>query len=300
MKTFLESNYRYTLDRPLKRIRLHSKTFWSIKKKVIASISQHRWCLLLRQMGIAARVVNGFSGGKRNRFDDFIAIRQSNAHSWVEVFLPTQRCDENNECVIVGSWRTVDPTPSSEMGRLNPSVTRDFVDAIQLKWNQYVIRYNLNTQLTWVKGAFEWLTPAPPKATRASASNHTPSTNSQEAPSSMRFWLIPLTLLVVLIWRRLRGRREEGRQRHSSSLQRLIHHFNQSDLGLRRDETLREWVRRIESDRGSSPPLRTWLKQYETHRYNQGKVEPSELAEYALKTIQHDQQKRSENGDPED
>ena len=114
------------------------------------------------------------------------------------------------------------------------------------------------------------------------------------------FWLIPLTLIVGLIWRRLRRRQEAGRQSHSNSLQRLIDHFTQSDLGLRRDETLREWVERIESVRGCSPPLRAWLKQYETHRYNQRQVEPSELAGYALKTIQYDQRKRTEKADSED
>ena len=117
VKTFLESNYRYTLDRPAQKDPSALKDFLVDQKEGHCEYFATSMVLLLRQMGIAARIVNGFSGGKRNRFDDFIAIRQSNAHSWVEVFLPTQRCDENNECAIVGSWRTVDPTPSSEVGR---------------------------------------------------------------------------------------------------------------------------------------------------------------------------------------
>ena len=296
VKTFLESNYRYTLDRPAQKDPSALKDFLVDQKEGHCEYFATAMVLLLRQMGIAARIVNGFSGGKRNRFDDFIAIRQSNAHSWVEVFMPTKQCDGNDECAIVGNWLTIDPTPSSEMSRLGSSVTRDFVDAIQLKWNQYVIRYNLNTQLSWVKGVFEWLTPTPPKALRTSTSKQSPSTTPKEDSSSMSvFWLLILTLLGGLVGLWLRRKRRDSRLNHSNSLQLLINHFTQADLDIRPDETLREWVKRIESVRGSSPQLEAWLKEYEKYRYNRVQVEPNKLSESALKVIHDDERKRAGN-----
>lgn len=43
---------------------------------------------LMRAAGLPARVVTGYQGGERNSFDDYIVVRQSDAHAWAEVWLP--------------------------------------------------------------------------------------------------------------------------------------------------------------------------------------------------------------------
>ena len=63
--------------------------------------------VMLRTRGIAARVVNGFLPGEYNDAAGAYTVRQSDAHSWVEVYFPETR-----------SWVTFDPTPSA--GRIEP------------------------------------------------------------------------------------------------------------------------------------------------------------------------------------
>src|SRR5262249_57566678 len=55
--------------------------------------------LLLRSQGIPARLVTGFLGGDYNPFEGYTIVRGSNAHAWVEAYLPG------------GGWQIFDPTP---------------------------------------------------------------------------------------------------------------------------------------------------------------------------------------------
>ena len=43
--------------------------------------------LLLRSVGIPARMVNGFKGGDWNDLAQVLYVRQKHAHSWVEAYL---------------------------------------------------------------------------------------------------------------------------------------------------------------------------------------------------------------------
>jgi transglutaminase-like putative cysteine protease len=56
--------------------------------------------VMLRTQGIATRVVNGFLPGEYNQAAGAFTVRQSDAHSWVEVYFPQ-----------TNSWVTFDPTP---------------------------------------------------------------------------------------------------------------------------------------------------------------------------------------------
>ncbi|HEX7331107.1 MAG TPA: DUF4129 domain-containing protein, partial [Pyrinomonadaceae bacterium] len=66
-------------------------------------------------------------------------VRQSDAHSWVEVYFPETR-----------SWVTFDPTPSA--GRLEPVRTgltaqlQKYAEALELFWFQYVVGYDKQEQ----------------------------------------------------------------------------------------------------------------------------------------------------------
>ena len=41
--------------------------------------------VMLRTVGVPTRSVNGFYGGEWNSFGHYLAVRQGDAHSWVEV-----------------------------------------------------------------------------------------------------------------------------------------------------------------------------------------------------------------------
>ena len=95
--------------------------------------------VLLRTRGIASRIVNGFSSGEYNEASGAYTIRQSEAHSWVEVYFPESR-----------SWVTFDPTPS--VGRSEPVRTgltaqlQKYAEALELVWFQYVVGYDKQEQ----------------------------------------------------------------------------------------------------------------------------------------------------------
>jgi len=100
--------------------------------------------VLLREVGVPTRIVNGYYGAHHNDVGDFWAVRQADAHSWVEVhFGPL-------------GWVTFDPTPPS--GRTSgddaawwPAMTELF-DALRNSYLEYVIDYDLGKQLAVLEG----------------------------------------------------------------------------------------------------------------------------------------------------
>ena len=105
--------------------------------------------VLARHVGLPARVVNGFYGGVWNRFGNYHAIRQADAHSWVEVYFAG-----------VG-WLTFDPTPAS--GRYAGALAGflssvdEWVDSLRLRWYKWIIEYDLDKQLGLLRDLFAFL-----------------------------------------------------------------------------------------------------------------------------------------------
>ncbi|MBX3204557.1 MAG: DUF3488 domain-containing protein [Labilithrix sp.] len=98
--------------------------------------------IMLRELGIPSRNVTGFVGGTYNRFGRYYAVRQGDAHSWVEAHLDDP----------VPGWVTFDPTPTSGAQPLQDTsgawvYVRDLLEALSQRWNRYVIGYDLKTQV---------------------------------------------------------------------------------------------------------------------------------------------------------
>ena len=55
-------------------------------------------CLMLRAVGIPARLINGFKGGRRNQKTGYFEVQQRHVHSWVEAYIDDQ-------------WLILDATP---------------------------------------------------------------------------------------------------------------------------------------------------------------------------------------------
>jgi hypothetical protein len=94
--------------------------------------------LMLRSQGIAARLVTGFLGGEASALEDYFIVRQSNAHAWVEAYIPG-----------VG-WRVYEPTPP--VGR--PSAGSDSMwqralqayDYLIFRWDRYILTFGASDQ----------------------------------------------------------------------------------------------------------------------------------------------------------
>src|SRR5213079_3639882 len=95
--------------------------------------------VMLRTQGIATRVVNGFLPGEYNEASGAYTVRQSDAHSWVEVYFPETR-----------SWVTFDPTPpAGRAARVRTGLAgalSKYSEALELMWFQYVVGYDKQEQ----------------------------------------------------------------------------------------------------------------------------------------------------------
>ena len=76
-----------------------------------ASSSRRRWPSCSATVGIPSRNVTGFVGGTWNRFGRYYAVREGDAHSWVEAYIDDP---------VRPAWRTFDPTPPGGAQPLEP------------------------------------------------------------------------------------------------------------------------------------------------------------------------------------
>ena len=107
--------------------------------------------LLLRSVGIPARMVNGFKGGDWNELAEIVSVRQKHAHSWVEAYVGDQNVP-GPESERHPNWLVLDPTPGIERERLVASVGgfstnfRQATDLVRYIWVFYVVGYNPERQ----------------------------------------------------------------------------------------------------------------------------------------------------------
>jgi len=104
--------------------------------------------VLLRSLGIPARLVNGFAGGQPNPIGDFVELKRSDAHTWVEVRYAR------------AGWVRYDPTPADLRARppAPPSASerlRQLASAVELWWFQRVVGFDRSDQIHALKRA--WL-----------------------------------------------------------------------------------------------------------------------------------------------
>ena len=133
--------YHYDLGSPSGRSKQPLDDFLFESKRGHCEFYSTALAVMLRTVGVPTRNVTGFIGGSYNRFGKFYAVRQGDAHSWVEVYLDD-----------VG-WKTFDPTPpgdaapKSELAGVWASL-RDFLEATSQRWERHVVGYDLNQQVS--------------------------------------------------------------------------------------------------------------------------------------------------------
>ena len=138
VEAYLLSNYRYSLD--LRRDPRFEpiEDFLFEQKSGNCEYFAASMTVLLRSVGVPARVVNGFQKGEWNEFGGYYAVRQRDAHSWVEVYLGPS------------GWLTFDPSPRAGFeveSQASSGFLARYLDSLRMRWNRYVIDYNLGDQV---------------------------------------------------------------------------------------------------------------------------------------------------------
>jgi protein-glutamine gamma-glutamyltransferase len=94
--------------------------------------------LMLRTVGVPARMVVGYLGGDFNPTGNYYLVSQRSAHAWVEAY-------------VGGGWLRLDPTPADQgpgsptaKGRVGSAML--LMDALRHKWDTMVLGYDLGKQ----------------------------------------------------------------------------------------------------------------------------------------------------------
>ena len=134
----LRHDYGYTLELLPAPVADPLATFLFARKKGHCEYFASAMAVMLRTLGIPSRVVTGFLGGVYNPMTGWQVVRASDAHSWVEAWLPRR------------GWVTFDPTPPD----LSPASTSLWtraglvLDAADQFWQDWVVGYDFERQIT--------------------------------------------------------------------------------------------------------------------------------------------------------
>ncbi len=153
---FREEGFVYTLEPPLLgRDSVDEFLFGS--KRGFCEHYASSFVFLMRAAGVPARVVTGYQGGEINPVDQYMIVRQSDAHAWAEVWLkgrgwvrfdPTAAASPVRvESGVAAAVPATDPLPL--MARTTLYWLRGLRynwDALANKWNQLVLGYNPERQ----------------------------------------------------------------------------------------------------------------------------------------------------------
>ena len=144
----LRHDYRYDLASPSSGTSQPVDHFLFESKRGHCEFFSTAMAMLLREVGIPSRNVTGFVGGTYNRFGHYYAVREGDAHSWIEAYIDDP---------AKPGWITFDPTPASGAQPLGDTTgswvyVRDLVEALSQRWNTYVVGYDLRTQVRLVEG----------------------------------------------------------------------------------------------------------------------------------------------------
>jgi transglutaminase-like putative cysteine protease len=132
----LRRDYGYTLQLPKREPADPLADFLFHRKQGHCEYFASAMTVLLRTAGIPARIVTGFLGGEYNPITDLWVVRASDAHSWVEAWIPGF------------GWSTFDPTPAAPGVRSFAFVTTLglYLDAAQTFWQNWVLGYDVGRQ----------------------------------------------------------------------------------------------------------------------------------------------------------
>lgn len=156
---FNQNQFYYTLTPP----KLTGDTIDSFLFESRRGFCEHyaaSFTVLMRAAGVPARIVTGYLGGEVNPVDDFLVVRQRDAHAWVEVWIQDQ------------GWLRVDPTSAVSRQRIEQGMStimpegfntplfmarsrnlidlwqqiRNNWDALDNAWNQSILAYGPKLQ----------------------------------------------------------------------------------------------------------------------------------------------------------
>jgi len=161
IEKYLRRNYGYTLQLLPATVPDPLANFLFERRKGHCEYFASAMAVMLRAIGIPSRVVTGFMSGVYNPLTGWQVVRASDAHSWVEAWIPGH------------GWTTYDPTPADPSAIESPFMARTalYFDAAEQFWQDWILSYDLDRQITlasrvqqstrgvkmhWLEGTMGW------------------------------------------------------------------------------------------------------------------------------------------------
>lgn len=278
LSAFRSGGYRYTLQPPLLPGADSIDDFLFGTKAGFCEHYAGAFVIVMRAAGVPARVVTGYQGGELNPLDNYLTVRQSDAHAWAEIWLAG------------AGWVRVDPTAAVAPDRIEHGLARtqprqapfgieglrnliDLSDAqsmlgrlrltlaaINNGWNQWVLNYTPERQ----RGVLDTITAlfGNPLALAALAG------------------AVVLGLALRALHRR--GRRDQVDALYSALCRRLA----QRGLARRPDEGPTAFAARVRSGPdtlGNREAILRFLLRYSEYKYGPAAPDPARVA--TMKTL---------------
>lgn len=144
---FMKASLEYTLQPPQFEMQNFVDDFLFSKKRGYCVHFAASYAQAARMLGIPSRIVTGFLGKYENKVENYLVVKQKDAHAWVEVFLKKE------------GWVRVDPT-SYALTNTTPQISQNQkrfesfslqFNYIKYKIQTWVLNYNHITQRGFFK-----------------------------------------------------------------------------------------------------------------------------------------------------
>lgn len=288
VESYLKRNYSYTLNLNWAPGPQPVGTFLFDAKSGHCEYFASSMAILLRAAGIPTRIINGFLMGEYNAIGADYIVRQSDAHSWVEVYVPEH------------GWTEFDPTPPDPNHREMDLAMQlsHYLDAIELFWNSYIIIYDSGAQLQLFRSAQDRVQSlhaamrlkSDQWVVESQVFSHRFSTRINRLVESVWFWAVLAAVILSLaaikqrrtlgtlirIWRLRQGRGAVNEDVVEQLFYRAARLAGRRRASRRPAETWREWIFGL-PDANRRSTLAKALEVFEKAKYGRMPVSNAEF-----------------------
>jgi transglutaminase-like putative cysteine protease len=285
LEGYLRSHFGYTLQLPGSIPQDPIADFLFVRREGHCEYFASAMAVMLRSIAIPSRVVNGFSGGEFNDLTSQYVIRASEAHSWVEAYIPGE------------GWMEFDPTPAgTASAQTNWSRLMLYMDAMESFWREWVVNYDLGHQIRLTQDASRGSREVVSRAQGWAKSRYETMLawarkSEERLGQSTVFWGERVLLLFVIglfaaslprliaFLRALRlARRPERAPRAAATVwyERMLHHVARRGWEKRPAQTPTEFASGIENNELRNR-VRDFTERYERARFGNSREQAARL-----------------------
>jgi transglutaminase-like putative cysteine protease len=275
LEAYLRTHYGYTLQLPRTVVKDPLADFLFERKQGHCEYFASTMAVMLRTLGIPARVVNGFRSDEFNDLTGNYVVRAKDAHAWVEAFFPGY------------GWQSFDPTPAGNAGTPQGwGRVALYLDAAASFWREWIVSYDASHQYVLGQAAFSGTRSSWERA-RTWAREHYQSMlawarrSQARVENSPRKWGligIAVTSLLLLLGnltrvmkmiheKRLQSHPERSPERAATMwYERMARALRRSGVEKTTGQTPKEFVKKIEDD-GLRNRVAQFTEAYEAARF---------------------------------